>query len=67
MPARSMWGRNFLPQVLDDYEERLQFTPVWVDLEEAIDNNARLVAGGDCPRWTRRDLYVLRYMKASDV
>ena len=60
-------GAEFLPQVLDDYEERLQFTPVWVGLDEAINNNARLVAGGEYPRWTRREFYVLRYMKRLDV
>jgi len=57
-------GTGFLPQVLDEYEERLQFTPVWVDIDEAITTNARLVAGGACPRWTRRELFVLRHLNA---
>ena len=67
MPARWMRGLAFLPQVLDDYEERLQFTPVWVNLDEAIDNNARLVAGGECPRWTKRELFVLRHLISLDT
>lgn len=58
---------GFLPQVLDDYEERLQFTPVWVDIDEAIANNARLVANEIGPRWTRRELFVLQYLNSLEV
>jgi 8-oxo-dGTP diphosphatase len=60
-------GVAFLPQVLDDYEERLRFTPVWVDINEAIDTNARLVEGEDCPRWTKRELFVLRHLISLDT
>jgi 8-oxo-dGTP pyrophosphatase MutT (NUDIX family) len=52
-------------QKLDEYEKRLGFRPIWVDLDEAIHTNEAVVQriSPPAPRWTYRDLYVLHEIK----
>lgn len=49
-------------QKLDAYEEKLCFTPVWVDLLEAITNNERIIElkQDNKPNWIGRETYVLK-------
>lgn len=54
---------NFGEQSLDQYEKDLGFTPVWVDIDKAISANQRLLDSNNCPRWTKRELFVLKYIK----
>lgn len=53
----------FGKRTLDQYEEDLGFTPVWVDINEAISTNEKLIDSNLFPRWTPRELYVLEYIK----
>jgi hypothetical protein len=48
---------------LDEYEQRLGLTPVWVDVAHALHVCERLLASGaDVPRWLERELAVLRLL-----
>lgn len=59
-------------QALDEYEERLGFTPRWVSPEEAVTANEAVLAGATggagstngrgIPRWTERETWVLRHV-----
>ena len=50
-------------QSLDEYEERLRFTPKWTTLREAIATNEVLIAGSSpAPRWTARETWMLKYL-----
>jgi len=57
--VNSIFGKR----TLDQYEEDLGFTPVWVDINEAISTNEKLIGSNHFPRWTPRELYVLKYIK----
>jgi len=54
---------NFGEQSLDQYEKDLGFTPEWVNIDEAISKNKRLMASDNFPRWTPRETFVLEYIK----
>lgn len=56
-------GSNFGEQSLDKYEKDLGFTPVWVDIDEAISVNQMLIDSNSSSRWTRRETFVLKYIK----
>lgn len=49
------------PLSLDQYEEDLGFTPVWISPEKALDNNLRLreLIGSRQPFWLSREIAVL--------
>ena len=49
-------------QKLDAYEAELGFTPVWVDLLEAIRNNEKIIELNlkNKPNWIGRETYVLK-------
>jgi hypothetical protein len=53
------------PQPLDDYEAGLGFVPVWVDIDQAIENNRALFSSGKntdagyCVRCACLKLYVM--------
>jgi hypothetical protein len=51
-------------QRLDAYEARLGLAPLWLELSEAVRACAALLGGGDAPRWTERELVVLRALEA---
>lgn len=52
-------------QKLDPYEAELEFKPEWVTLEEAIDNNEKIILAGIEPiaNWIFRETYVLKKIK----
>jgi 8-oxo-dGTP pyrophosphatase MutT (NUDIX family) len=51
-------------QCLDEYEARLGFTPVWVELDDAIANNSSLLTSGKkVERWVRRETLVLELVR----
>lgn len=50
-------------QSLDEYEERLRFTPKWTTLAEALATNEALVASDRAtPRWTPRETWMLKHL-----
>jgi 8-oxo-dGTP pyrophosphatase MutT (NUDIX family) len=55
------------PQRLDEYEKELGFTPIWVEIDEAIRVNTDILNNPDLktPGWTRRELYALQEIKQS--
>lgn len=57
-------GEGTGTQRLDEYEQRLGLTPVWLDVSVAAEACASLLAGGgDQPRWLERELLVLRLLE----
>lgn len=52
-----------IEQKLDDYEHKLGFKALWSDIEQAIENNERLLKVGQAPRWTKRETYILKEIK----
>ena len=58
-------GASVSAQNLDQYEKDLGFVPVWVDIDTAIHQNIYVLANPHkkAPRWTKRDLEVLRHVK----
>jgi len=54
---------SFGAQKLDGYERDLGFTPVWVDIEEAIRVNKSLLVSANPPEWLRREFFVLEYLR----
>lgn len=56
------------PQKLNEYEARLGFVPVWVDVDVAIKTNQDILAGGKkYERWVKRETQVLEIVKAELV
>ena len=54
---------GFGAQKLDIYERDLGFTPVWVEIEEAIRVNKSLLASVNSPEWLKREIFVLEYLQ----
>jgi hypothetical protein len=52
-----------VPQKLEEYERELGFTPVWVDIDHAIQSNWRLLQLGDAPKWLKKESFVLEYIR----
>ncbi len=63
-----MVEENFCKQNHDQYEEELEFKPVWVDIDDAIQKNNLILNSNSekIPRWTKRETYVLEYIKESE-
>ena len=49
-------------QDLDEYEERLGFLPVWIDIEQAIRLNRALLDSPQAPQWLQREIFVLEHI-----
>ena len=41
----------------------MKFNPKWVDLDEAILVNNKILKKSNYPRWTKRETQVLEYIK----
>lgn len=54
---------GFVPQKLEDYERELGFTPVWIDVDQAIQCNKSFLPAGNAPRWLKKEIFVLEYIK----
>lgn len=50
-------------QKLDGYEKDLGFTPVRVNIDEAISTNRSLLNLDDVPQWLRREIFTLEHIK----
>ena len=50
-------------QNLDTYEMEMGFIPVWINIDDAIEKNKKILEKQDCPRWTKRETKVLEYIK----
>jgi ADP-ribose pyrophosphatase len=57
----------FEGQALDQYEAEAGFTPVWIDIDEAIEKNKLILesTNGEIPRWTPRETYILELINNS--
>ena len=53
------------PQKLDPYEAKLGFKPEWVNIDDAINNNDKIINLGIEPiaNWIYRETYVLKEIK----
>jgi len=56
---------GFGPQKLEDYEQALGLTPVWIDIEHAIQSNKTLLHSDNAPKWLKKDIFVLEYIQQS--
>ncbi len=54
------------PLNLDDYERDLGFHPTWVELDDAISANERVLGTGGAQTWVHRETQVLRWLRDSD-
>ena len=52
-----------MKQNLDSYEVEMGFIPKWVNLDEAILQNNKILESLNYPRWTKRETQVLEYIK----
>jgi 8-oxo-dGTP pyrophosphatase MutT (NUDIX family) len=50
-------------QNLDEYEKDLGFKPVWIDIDNAISANHRLLDLQTPPEWLRREIFALEYIR----
>lgn len=50
-------------QRLDSYEAELGFSPVWINIDEAINQNENVIAQNNQNDWTRREVYVLKKLR----
>ena len=41
------------------------FTPSWINIDKAIEQNKKILEKKDCPRWTKRETKVLEYIKTN--
>ena len=54
---------GLVPQKLDAYEQELGFTPVWVDVDHALQRNRSALQSDDPPKWLKKDVFVLEYIR----
>ncbi|GAP09217.1 ADP-ribose pyrophosphatase [Bellilinea caldifistulae] len=56
---------QYKPLDLDDYEQRLGFQPVWVDIEDALRANRAVLNNrfSNIPKWTARETRVLEFLR----
>jgi 8-oxo-dGTP pyrophosphatase MutT (NUDIX family) len=58
-------GDEVHDQRLDDYERELAFEPSWVRIDEAIENNERVLASGRARTWVTRETRVLQSLRTA--
>ena len=49
-------------QSLDDYEANLEYKPKWIDLDEAIKINLKVIKNEKRNPWVDRELFVLKHL-----
>ena len=54
---------ELVPQKLEDYERELGFTPVWTDIDHALQCNNALLRSDHAPKWLRKNIFVLDYIR----
>ena len=58
---------GLVPQKLEDYEQELGFTPVWVDLDHALQRNRTILHSGNGPKWLKKEVFVLEYIQHNNL
>ena len=56
---------GFGVQNLIGYERDLGFTPVWISIEAALQQNKMLLNSENAPEWLKREIFVLEYLRNS--
>lgn len=54
---------DFIKQKLSNQELSLGYKPIWVSLDEAIHINELRIKNGSDYHWTKRELFMLNYLK----
>ena len=54
---------EIVPQKLEDYEKEFGLTPVWIDIENAIQANKGFLQAGTAPKWLKKETFVLEYIQ----
>ena len=54
---------GLVPQKLEAYEQELGFTPVWVDVDHALQRNRAALQSVNPPNWLKKDVFVLEYIR----
>jgi 8-oxo-dGTP pyrophosphatase MutT (NUDIX family) len=54
---------GFVPQKLEEYEQELGFTPVWIDIDHAIERNSVFLHSDNAPKWLKKETFVLNYIR----
>lgn len=57
-------SNRFSQQNLSNYEITLDFSPVWVPIDEAIQFNQKRIENGTDYHWTERELFMFNYLKS---
>lgn len=52
-------GDEFFKQKLEGYERELGFVPVWIEVNDALAANRKLLALSHPPKWLRREIFML--------
>jgi 8-oxo-dGTP diphosphatase len=55
---------GFGAQNLIGYEIDLGFQPVWISIEDALEQNKTLLHSAHSPEWLKREIFVLEYLLA---
>lgn len=63
---RCKCNKKIKKQKLDKYERDLKFIPKYVNINEAIKNNNKMLAEKLMPRWTKRDTYILELLQDNE-
>ena len=53
---------GFGAQNLDGYEKDLGFTPVWISIESALQQNKSLLDTENAPAWLQREVFILQHL-----
>ena len=56
-------AEGFGAQKLDGYEKDLGFTPVWISIEAALQQNKMFLDSENAPEWLKREIFVLEYLR----
>ena len=54
---------GLVPQKLEDYEQELGFSPVWIDVDHALQRNRAILQSDNAPKWLKKDVFVLEYIR----
>lgn len=54
---------GFGTQQLDGYEKDLGFKPIWISIEDALQQNKILLNSENAPEWLRREIFMLEYLQ----
>ena len=56
-------AEGFGAQRLVGYEKDLGFTPVWISIEAALQQNKMFLDSENAPEWLKREIFVLEYLR----